>query len=106
MEGVGIADGAFKNERTPQSKCRTATILNKRWRIHFIEFGLSPLVLNVNIHPGALNLVKFLTLKPEEKNRSSVLRCGSLFWIVEVLIHSSPEVVTKADIDDYLRESG
>jgi hypothetical protein len=74
MEGVGSMEGALHNERAPQLRCRSAAILNKRWRIYFIEFGLSSFVLNVNIHPSAFNLVKFLTLHPEEKNGPSVLR--------------------------------
>ena len=80
-------------------------MLNRRWRIYFIEFGLSPLVLNMNIHPSTLNLVNLLTFNPEEKNRSSVFRLASFMWIVKVLIHSPPEVVSKAHVDDYLRES-
>ncbi len=81
-------------------------MLDGCWRIYFIEFGLSSLVLKMNIQPSALNLVNFLTFNPEEKNRSPVLCLASLLWIVKVLIHSPPEVLSKADIEDYLRESG
>ena len=81
-------------------------MLDGCWRIYFIEFGLSPLVLNMNIHPSTLNLVNLFTFNPEEKNRSSVFRLASFMWIVKVLIHSPPEVLSKADIEDYLRESG
>jgi hypothetical protein len=60
----------------------------------------------MNIHPSTLNLVNFLIFNPEEKNGSPVLRLASLLWIVKVLIHPPPEVLSKADIEDYLRESG
>ena len=63
-------------------------------------------MLDMNIHPSALNLVQILALNPIKENWPSGLRLTSLLRIVKVFIHSTPKVVRETDIYNDFREGG
>jgi hypothetical protein len=50
-------------------------------------------MLNVSVHPRALDLAGFASLTPKEQDPFSELRLRNLFRTIEMLIHSPAEVV-------------
>ena len=72
----------------------------RRRRIHLVENRQRAVMLNMDTHPGALYLVDFGSLMPKEQDHSPERSFARFYGVIEMISHSSTEVVCQPDIQN------
>src|SRR4051812_24639270 len=54
----------------------------------------------MHVHPRAFDFVRVRTFQPEKSGGPPEFRLQSLPWIVEVVVHSPPQIGCQADIEN------
>jgi hypothetical protein len=75
-------------------------------RVDFVEHGQRTVMLSIDVHPRSLHFVQFDATQPKEPDCAPKTRRVHLFGAVQMLPHSTTEILSQPNIENILIESG
>jgi hypothetical protein len=72
-----------------------------RGRVGLIEHRQNAFVLNMDVHPCALNLVRISAFNPVKQDSPTKLCLVCLGWAVQVIIHAPSKVIRQSHVQHF-----